>query len=81
MTRMMELINGWLARYYAVVHSRMAVRLASVRAAVHGDGEENIASFARWYPAIRPRSSPAGRGSARDQSGGRCGGGLNGPIL
>ena len=39
MTRMMELINGWLAR------------LASVRAAVHGDGEENIASFARWYPA------------------------------
>ena len=31
--------------------SVMAVRLASVRAAVHGDGEENIASFARWYPA------------------------------
>lgn len=25
--------------------------LASVRAAVHGDGEENIASFARWCPA------------------------------
>ena len=47
MTRMMELINGWLARYYAVVRARMAVRLASVRAAVHGDGE----SFARWYPA------------------------------
>ena len=42
MTRMMELINGWLARYYAVVRARMAVRLASVRAAVHGDGEENI---------------------------------------
>ena len=51
MTRMMELINGWLARYYAVVHSRMAVRLASVRAAAQGDGEENIAPFARWYPA------------------------------
>ena len=51
MTRMMELINGWLARYYAVVRARMAVRLASVRAAVHGDGEENIASCARWYPA------------------------------
>jgi len=48
---MMELINGWLARYYAVVHSRMAVRLASVRAASQGDGEENIASFARWCPA------------------------------
>ena len=43
--------HGWLARYYAVVRARMAVRLASVRAAVHGDGEENIASFARWYPA------------------------------
>lgn len=40
MTRMMELINGWLARYYAVV-----------RAAAQGDGEENIASFARWCPA------------------------------
>lgn len=51
MTRMMELINGWLARYYAVVHARMAVRLASVRAASQGDGEENIASFARWCPA------------------------------
>lgn len=51
MTRMMELINGWLARYYTVVRARMAVRLASVRAAVQGDGEENIASFARWYPA------------------------------
>lgn len=51
MTRMMELINGWLARYYAVVRARMAVRLASVRAASQGGGEENIASFARWYPA------------------------------
>ena len=51
MTRMMELINGWLARYYAVVHSRMAVRLASVRAESQGDGEEKIASFARWCPA------------------------------
>lgn len=30
---------------------RMAVRLASVRAAAQGDGEENIASFARWCPA------------------------------
>ena len=79
MTRMMELINGWLARYYAVVRARMAVRLASVRAAVHGDGEENIASFARWYPASAAQF--AGRGSARDQSSGRCGGGLNGPIL
>lgn len=47
MTRMMELINGWLARYYAVVRARMA----SVRAAAQGDGEENIASFARWCPA------------------------------
>ena len=51
MTRMMELINGWLARYYAVVRARMAVRLASVRAAVHGDCEDNIASLSRWYPA------------------------------
>lgn len=51
MTRMMELINGWLARYYAVVRARMAVRLALVRAAAQGDGEENIASFARWCPA------------------------------
>ena len=51
MTRMMELINGWLAQYYAVVRARMAVRLASVRAASQGDGEENIASFARWCPA------------------------------
>ena len=53
MTRMMELINGWLARYYAVVHSRMAVRLASVRAAVHGDGEENIAFVRAVVPGIR----------------------------
>lgn len=51
MTRMMELINGWLARYYAVVRARMAVRLASVRAAAQGDGEENIAPFVRWCPA------------------------------
>ena len=50
-TRKIELIKGWLARYNAVVRARMAVRLASVRAVVHGDGEENIASFARWYPA------------------------------
>ena len=80
MTRMMELINGWLARYYAVVRARMAVRLASVRAAVHGDGEENIASFARWYPASAAQI-PVSRRTARDQSGGRCGGGLKGPIL
>ena len=51
MTRMMELINGWLARYYAVVRARMAVRLASLRAAAQGDGEENIAPCARWCPA------------------------------
>ena len=51
MTRMMELINGWLARYYAVVRARMAVRLASVRAAAQGDGEENVEPFARWCPA------------------------------
>ena len=34
-----------------IMPSYWSAILASVRAAVHGDGEENIASFARWYPA------------------------------